>query len=226
MSVFIEKVKFFAQNCHKNEVRKSGAPYYSHPLAVYKRVRSLGIGVRAESVALLHDVLENGGANFEEVREQFGKDIANMVLYLSKKSKKSYFQLEHNIEKNIPLKKTSCFNDDPELYAKRTSDYIKRIEKGATRYPEILIIKMCDQLDNLEDCFVFSIKKYTRIIEAMTLLYIPLYQEHQKNIPENLKLPYAKLFNEFKLTLKQVRSEHPRSLRKSVIGKNQFMVST
>ena len=55
----IERAFVVAEEAHRGQVRKSGEPYITHPLAVTKILADLGIGVASLAAALLHDTVED-----------------------------------------------------------------------------------------------------------------------------------------------------------------------
>jgi (p)ppGpp synthase/HD superfamily hydrolase len=77
----------FAARAHENQVRKDGlTPYFSHPVRVAFTV-ALVFGCTDEKVvaaALLHDVIEDTPTDYDDVLEQFGKEVADIVACLSK----------------------------------------------------------------------------------------------------------------------------------------------
>ena len=82
---------------HEGDVDKIGVPYWTHPMAVAIRVKSLakqaGVNVKLAVVsALLHDVVEDGHASIKEVEARYGKDVAKVVGILTRDPKLSYME--------------------------------------------------------------------------------------------------------------------------------------
>ena len=194
----------FAKLHHQKQTRATGESYVYHPVRVGRAVEDFGLEQKYVTVAMLHDVLEMTNCSKEDIKHFFGEEVAEMVEYLSKKPKEYYLEkYKKAYGKEWEERK---FNDHPWMYGKRIQEYVEKIERGAKKYPEILIIKLCDQLDNLKDCMVFTEKKMTRIVETMTLQYIPLYERNRKVIPEKLRCVYDLLFERFLERLELVRS--------------------
>ena len=63
----IQRAYEYADEKHKNQLRKSGEPYIIHPLAVAEIVAEIGLDTDAITAALLHDCLEDTDASFEEI---------------------------------------------------------------------------------------------------------------------------------------------------------------
>ncbi len=70
---------------HKTMRRKSGEPYILHPLAVAKIcVEEIGLGVRSTICALLHDTVEDTDITLDDIKREFGNEIAKIVDGLTK----------------------------------------------------------------------------------------------------------------------------------------------
>jgi guanosine-3',5'-bis(diphosphate) 3'-pyrophosphohydrolase len=74
----------FSRVAHQGQMRHSGDPYISHPIAVARILTPLHIDAQAIIAALLHDVVEDTAVTSEQVAEKFGKPIAELVDGLSK----------------------------------------------------------------------------------------------------------------------------------------------
>ena len=67
----------FANEAHKGVKRRSGEPYILHPLAVAKiAVKEIGLGTTSVISALLHDVVEDTVMTDEEIKQEFGAEVA------------------------------------------------------------------------------------------------------------------------------------------------------
>ena len=75
----VERAYRYADEKHKNQLRKSGEPYIIHPLAVAEIVAEMGLDTDAIAAALLHDCLEDTDASFEELSRMFSQTIAELV---------------------------------------------------------------------------------------------------------------------------------------------------
>ena len=69
----------FSAKCHSGQLRKSGEPYLMHPLEVAYILSEMGMDAATVSTGLLHDTVEDTHATIEEIEEQFGVAVANMV---------------------------------------------------------------------------------------------------------------------------------------------------
>lgn len=95
-----EEVMAFAKKAHEGQKRKSGEPYITHPIAVANIAEQLWVYWYDETfpdttltkVALLHDVIEDTSVTYEDIAKEFGYEIADYVLLLTKKEGDNYLQ--------------------------------------------------------------------------------------------------------------------------------------
>jgi (p)ppGpp synthase/HD superfamily hydrolase len=120
----IQNAKKFAQEKHKNQKRKDGVtPYSDHLEGVVNRLKNLGITDKETlCAAWLHDVIEDTNVTFDQVSERFGREIAVIVLSLTK-------------DQNIPKKE-------------RETQYITQLKEASL---QTKIIKLCDISANIKD---------------------------------------------------------------------------
>ena len=77
---FIKRAYFLAKEAHQGVRRRSGEPYFLHPIAVAQIVvDEIGLGVKSVVASLLHDVVEDTEVTLEQLTQQFGPDIAQLV---------------------------------------------------------------------------------------------------------------------------------------------------
>ena len=74
----------FAEQAHQGQVRLSGEPYITHPLAVAGALAEWRMDAQAIIAALLHDVMEDTAVTKAEISDRFGKEVADLVDGLSK----------------------------------------------------------------------------------------------------------------------------------------------
>nr|WP_276320624.1 bifunctional (p)ppGpp synthetase/guanosine-3',5'-bis(diphosphate) 3'-pyrophosphohydrolase [Phytoactinopolyspora endophytica] len=88
----IERAYHVAQEAHSGQKRKSGDPYITHPLAVTTILAELGMTPPTLAAALLHDTVEDTDYKLEQLREDFGDEIAMLVDGVTKLDKVKYGQ--------------------------------------------------------------------------------------------------------------------------------------
>lgn len=84
----------FAMEAHGQQQRATGEPYIIHPLAVAAILIDLEVDEDTLAAALLHDTVEDTGKTVEEIREQFGDDVAALVDGVTKLSRIPYSSKE------------------------------------------------------------------------------------------------------------------------------------
>lgn len=126
MTQKIRKALEIAERQHRGQYRKNGVtPYLLHPVSVAWRVSSYTENEDTVVTALLHDVIEDtAGFGIKEIETEFGKKVAENIIYLSK---------------NVGLSpKEGCWLDNKKQYIERLGNVDK----------EVLLIKIIDRVDN------------------------------------------------------------------------------
>jgi guanosine-3',5'-bis(diphosphate) 3'-pyrophosphohydrolase len=78
-TALIEKAYVFAAKCHDGQTRKSGDPYFVHPVSVAGIITEMKLDVSSICAALLHDVVEDCGITDAQIKHEFGDEIAFLV---------------------------------------------------------------------------------------------------------------------------------------------------
>ena len=89
-SISKEKIKFafeFAQSNHDGQFRETGEDYFTHPFAVAEILIKMKLDTSTVITALLHDVVEDSKVTLEDIRKNFGKEIAKLVDGVTKLTK-------------------------------------------------------------------------------------------------------------------------------------------
>ncbi len=166
-----------ARKLHDGQYRKSGEPYFTHPLKVCSTLVSYGIDDDITlAAAILHDVLEdceealpNGG---QDLVEEYGIDpeIVEIIAILSKRSGLN----------------------DQEL-----GKYFRKIEKN----PKAALIKLADRLHNSGSLYTFSDEKMRKYLRETDLFLIPMGSYCKKYYPK-----YANAFSILKSSIETLNS--------------------
>ncbi|HBH95684.1 MAG TPA: (p)ppGpp synthetase [Ruminococcaceae bacterium] len=122
----IEAAYEFAEKAHRGQVRTSGEPYISHPVAVAYILLEMCMDTDTLCAALLHDVVEDTGVELDAIRKKFGEDVALMVDGVTKIGK-------------VPL------NTKEEQQAEN----IRKILMAMSKDIRVIIIKLADRLHNM-----------------------------------------------------------------------------
>ena len=89
-TALIEQAYAVAKVAHEGQLRKSGEPYITHPIAVAQIIADLGLPDSVIAAALLHDVVEDTEHSIDQIREQFGDEVAMIVDGVTKLDKVKY----------------------------------------------------------------------------------------------------------------------------------------
>ncbi len=122
----IEAAYEFAEKAHRGQVRTSGEPYISHPVAVAYILLEMCMDTDTLCAALLHDVVEDTGVDLDTIRKKFGEDVALMVDGVTKIGQ-------------VPL------NTKEEQQAEN----IRKILMAMSKDIRVIIIKLADRLHNM-----------------------------------------------------------------------------
>ena len=148
----ITKAYIFARTAHGNQIRHSGEPYFSHPIAVAEIAIELKLDQSSVITALLHDVVEDTEISLEEIKKTFGEEVANLVDGVTKLG-----QLEV-----IPTNEKFAEN-------------FRKLTIAMSRDIRVLLIKLADRLHNMRTLyFVPSKEKRIKKSKESLDIYAPL----------------------------------------------------
>lgn len=147
----IEKAYNFAQQAHEGQLRNSGEPYITHPLAVAKILAGLGLDDNTIAAGLLHDVVEDTPKKLEDIRKIFGQEIALLVDGVTKLSRIGYSSKE---ERQI------------ENYRKMFLAMAKDIR--------VILIKLADRLHNMRTLKHHDFWKQREVAQETLEIFAPL----------------------------------------------------
>lgn len=193
-----------ALDAHKDQRRKTGEPYIYHPIAVAKIVADeMGLGATSIACALLHDVVEDSDYTYEDIKQQFGEKIADIVKGLTK------------------LTGISNQNKDVSLQAE---NYRKLLLTLSDDF-RVILVKIADRLHNMRTLDSMSPEKQKKIASETVYIYAPLAHRlgmyNIKSELEDLSLKYnnPEVYNEIseKLSLaKEQREIYVEEFKKDV----------
>ena len=147
----------FAKECHEGQVRKSGDPYITHPVAVAELVANLELDHLALAAALLHDVQEDCGIPNEVLAEKFGPRVAKLVDGLTKLDK-----LPMNVATIDPGRGSAQAQNLRKMFLAMAEDI------------SVVLIKLCDRLHNMRTLWAFPADKQKRIALETQEIFAPL----------------------------------------------------
>jgi len=145
----IERAFVAADLAHTGQLRKSGEPYITHPLAVAKILADLGIGSVTIAAALLHDTVEDTDYNLEMLRADFGDEVAMLVDGVTKLDKVK-------------------FGDHAQ------AETVRKMVVAMSKDIRVLVIKLCDRLHNARTWGFVPIETARRKAQETLEIYAPL----------------------------------------------------
>ncbi|HET8684271.1 MAG TPA: HD domain-containing protein [Micromonosporaceae bacterium] len=144
-----------AEGAHRGQVRKSGEPYITHPVAVARILAVLGMDTTTLVAALLHDTVEDTDYGLAELDRDFGTEVALLVDGVTKFEKVSYGD-------------RLAFGEHAE------AETIRKMIVAAGRDVRVLIIKLADRVHNMQTLSARSPASRTRISRNTHDYLIPL----------------------------------------------------
>ncbi|WP_211310857.1 RelA/SpoT family protein [Thermasporomyces composti] len=145
----IEKAYRTAEKYHRGQTRKSGDPYITHPVAVATILAELGMTPPTLCAALLHDTIEDTPYTLEQLREDFGDEIAMLVDGVTKLDKVKYG-------------------------ASAQAETIRKMVIAMAKDIRVLVIKLADRLHNMRTLRYLPQAKQERIARETLEIYASL----------------------------------------------------
>ena len=159
----IEKAYNLAKLLHKDQKRKDGQPYISHPVEVAIILSRLDFDEEVISGALLHDVVEDCGFTLEQIAREFNNNVAQMVDCVS--------AIDH--EKYI-FNKNDVFEDEDFEKASIEEQSFKKLIAIGKENPLGFCIKFADRLHNLSTIESFDYNKQLEKVKETEKWIIPI----------------------------------------------------
>jgi len=141
----------FANEGHKNQKRKSGEPYITHPLQVAIYLSEINLDIETIIAALLHDLIEDTDITYEDIKSKFGNEIADIVDGVTKLDKIKYNSTEE-----------------------AKADAIRKMVIAMSRDIRVLILKLADRLHNIKTIEFHNEWKQEKIASETLYVYAPL----------------------------------------------------
>ena len=188
-----------AAEAHKSMRRKSGEPYVLHPLAVAMIcVEEIGLGVRSTICALLHDTVEDTDIALEDIKSEFGNEIAKIV---------------------DGLTKISTVMD---TNSSQQAENFKKILLTLTDDPRVILIKLADRLHNMRTLDAMKQEKQLKIASETIWVYAPLAHRmglyNVKTELEDLSMKYMEpaIYKEIAKKLAETKRERTKYINEFI----------
>ena len=147
--VELERAYEVAEKAHEGQLRKSGEPYITHPLAVSEILAEIGLDLETIIAALIHDTVEDTQYSLELLKKDFGKDVAGLVDGVTKLDKLNY---------------------GPTAEA----ETLRKMVIAMSRDIRVLVIKLADRLHNARTWKFVSVESAQRKARETLDIYAPL----------------------------------------------------
>jgi len=169
-SPLIDKALAFATKAHQGQKRKNGEPFINHAIATAKTLIEWGLDEDTIAAGLLHDVVEDTPVTDEELRKEFGDEIATLVDGVTKISHVKYRGHERQVEN------------------------LRKMILAVAQDLRVLLVKLADRLHNMRTLDALPVPKRRRIALETMEIYAPLaYRLGMQKISgelEDIAFPY------------------------------------
>ncbi|MFI9123204.1 RelA/SpoT family protein [Streptomyces bikiniensis] len=145
----LRRAYVLAESSHRGQFRKSGEPYITHPLAVTLILAELGAETTTLTASLLHDTVEDTDVTLDQVRREFGPEVAYLVDGVTKVEKIDYGAAA-----------------EPETF--------RKMLVATGNDVRVMSIKLADRLHNMRTLGVMRPEKQARIAKVTRDVLIPL----------------------------------------------------
>ncbi|MBP6381509.1 MAG: bifunctional GTP diphosphokinase/guanosine-3',5'-bis pyrophosphate 3'-pyrophosphohydrolase [Pseudomonadales bacterium] len=163
----VRRAYFYSEQAHDGQVRRTGQPYVTHPLAVAGILADMRMDHQSLMAALLHDVIEDTGIAKEALATQFGTSVAELVDGVSKLSQ---------------FETTSR--------AEAQAENFQKMAMAMARDIRVILVKLADRLHNMRTLDVLKPEKRRRIAQETLEIYAPIAQRLGMN---NIRIEFEDL---------------------------------
>ncbi len=147
----INKAYVYASRMHEGQLRKSGDPYFIHPVSVAHIIADMRLDGSSVCAALLHDVIEDTAATEKDIEALFGSEIAFLVDGVTKLGKINFTSKED-----------------------QQAESFRKMLVAMARDIRVLLVKLADRLDNMRTLDHMSVDSRERIARETLEIYAPL----------------------------------------------------
>ena len=147
----VERAFYFAQEAHKDVMRKSGKPYFTHPLRVAFILSDLMMDSTTCAAGLLHDVVEDTDITLADITEKFGAEVALLVDGVTKLNKLDFTSKEE-----------------------QQAESLRKMFLAMAKDIRVVIIKLADRLHNMRTLKFQKPDRQVAIARETLDIYAPL----------------------------------------------------
>jgi GTP diphosphokinase / guanosine-3',5'-bis(diphosphate) 3'-diphosphatase len=146
----IRRAYVFSANAHQGQVRKSGEPYFTHPLEVSALLADMRLDEHAICAGMLHDTVEDTETTVRDIEDLFGKQVADIVDGVTK----------------LNIKFNTAFEKQAENFRRMLVAMAKDIR--------VILVKLADRLHNMRTLDHMRLEKQEQIAKETLEIYAPL----------------------------------------------------
>lgn len=147
----IYQAYLFSASAHEGQTRLSGEPYIYHPISVARVLAEIHMDAQTIQAAILHDVIEDTETAKEQIKNEFGNEVAELVDGVSKLT---HLEFESRLE--------------------RQAENFRKMMLAMVIDVRVIIIKLADRLHNMRTLDVMSAVKRKRIARETLDIYAPI----------------------------------------------------
>jgi guanosine-3',5'-bis(diphosphate) 3'-pyrophosphohydrolase len=147
----LEKAFHRAADAHKNQMRDSGEPYMIHPLHVTMILADMQMDMVCLITGLLHDTVEDTSLSLEQIKKEFGAEVAACVDGVTKLSKLKLYSREE-----------------------RQAESVRKMLLAMVNDIRVIIVKLADRLHNMRTLGALSLERRERISRETLEIYAPI----------------------------------------------------
>ncbi len=141
----------FAKKAHSNQKRASGEEYFTHPCAVAQILVDLGLDAATVAAAFLHDVIEDTPVSEGDIKKEFGDEVLELVVGVTKLEKIEFTSQEEEQAENF-----------------------RKIFVAMAKDIRVIIIKLADRLHNMRSLNFLSVERQQRMARETLDVFAPL----------------------------------------------------
>mgnify|MGYP000499697838 FL=1 len=155
----IRRAYFYAEQAHEGQMRRSGEPYITHPLAVAHVLALMHMDHECIMAGLLHDVIEDTAISREQLASEFSEEVALLVEGVSKLAQAAFETRQHAQAENL-----------------------RKMLLAMSQDIRVIIVKLADRLHNMRTLLHLRPDKRRRIAHETLDIYAPIAQRLGMNL--------------------------------------------
>mgnify|MGYP001363871729 CR=1 FL=1 len=168
----IERAYELAKLAHKGVARRSGEPYIQHPLEVALLLADMRIDADGIAAALLHDVVEDTDYSVEDIRDQFGVAVANIVDGVTKFN--ALVPAASSASGDAAIDEEQRVQQARELKRRQRSETVRKMLLAMAEDPRVVVLKLADRLHNMRTLGVMNPAQQESKARETSEIYAPL----------------------------------------------------